>query len=302
MKNMITSNDVLRLIEQEEGTKLEWKDSRILDNPFKLAKSMTAMANQDGGIILIGVKDDGTIEGMKAKKGHQEHIMTIATDRCEPPITPVFQRIEISREADVYALTIPKRRDMHHGVKTKDGLVYFIRVGSRIREMRPYELGEPKERGVKIEPYTPSEKGLLWLSEKTLMKVSTSLNLSLMKGMLMLIAIGVFSIAGALLLIFRIEYGKLVFFTANYPWWISTLIFVWLICGIYLSIFIPTSVFETRCPACKSFFAFEKVESEILEKRTISEDLEEWKVRNLYRCKICKYENEETKYEEHSRE
>lgn len=50
---MITSNDILRLIEQGEGTKLEWKDSRVLDNPFKLAKSMTAMANQDGGIILI---------------------------------------------------------------------------------------------------------------------------------------------------------------------------------------------------------------------------------------------------------
>jgi len=301
---MITPNDVLRLVEQGEGTKLEWKDSRILDNPFKLAKSMTAMANQEGGIILIGVKDDGTIEGMKAKKGHQEHIMNVATDRCEPPITPSLQRVKISREANVYVLTIPKkRRDVYHGVKTREGLVYPIRVGPRIREMRPHELGGPKERGVKIEPYTLSEKGLLWLSEKLLMKVSTSLNLNLIKGMLILIAIGILSIAGALLLIFRIEDGKLVFLTANYPWWISTIIFVWLICGIYLSISIPTSAFETRCPVCKkSFFTFEKVKSEILDKRTISEALEEWKVRNLYRCNVCKYEDEETKYKEHSRE
>lgn len=239
---------------------------------------------------------------MKAKKGHQEHIMNIATDRCEPPITPVFQRVEISREADMYVLTIPKRRDIYHGVKTKDGLVYSIRVGSRIREMRPYELGEPKERSVKIKPYTLSEKGLLWLSEKLLVKVSTSLNLGLIKGMLILIAIGMLSIAGALLLIFGIEDGKLVALTANYPWWINALIFIWLFCGIYLSVSLPTSAFETKCPACKSFFAFEKVESEILEKRTISEALEEWKVRNLYRCKVCKHEDEETKYEEHNRE
>lgn len=300
---MTTSTDVLRLIEQGEGTKLEWKDSRILDNPIKLAKSMTAIANQEGGIILIGVKDNGTIEGMKAKKGHQEHIMNVATDRCEPPIAPSFQRVKISREANVYVLTIPrKRRDLYHAVKTREGLVYPIRVGSRTREMRPYELSEPKERSVKIEPYTPSEKGLLWLSEKLLTKVSTSLNLSLIKGMLILIAIGILSIAGALLLILRIEDGKLIFLAANYPWWIIALIFVWLICGIYLSISIPTLTFETRCPACKSFFAFEKVKSEILEKRTINEALEEWKVRNLYRCKVCRCEDEETKYEEYSRE
>jgi len=297
---MTGSNETLKLIQQEEGTKLEKKDSRILNNPFKLAKSMTAMANQEGGIILVGVKDDGAIEGMKSKKGHQEHIMNIATDKCEPPITPTFQRAKISRDADVYLLTIPKRKqDLYHGVKTREGLVYFVRVGSRIREMRPYELSRPRDRGVETKPYTPSEKGRFWLNEKLLTIVDTRLNLSPAKGMLILIAIGVLSIVGALLLLFRIEDSKLVVLTTNYPWWINTLILVWLICGAYLSISVPTSAFETRCPTCNSFFSFKKVRSEIVEKRTVSEDLEEWKVRNLYRCDACAYEDEKPEYEKH---
>lgn len=297
---MTDSNDILKLIQQEEGTKLERKDSRILDNPFKLAKSMTAIANQEGGIILIGVKDDGTIEGMKGKKGHQDHIMNIATDRCEPPIIPTFQRVKVTREADVNMLTIPKRKgDLYHGVKTKEGLVYFIRVGSRIREMRPHELSRPRDRGVEIKPYTPSEKGLLWLSEKLLTKVSTRLNLSPTRGMLILIAIGVLSIVGILLLLFRIEDGTLVFITTSYPWWVSTLLLIWLIFGAYLSISIPTSAYTTRCPACNAFFSFKRVRSEIVEKRTISQDLEEWKVLNLYRCDACAYEDEKPEYEKH---
>ena len=297
---MISSDEILKLIEQGEGTRLEWKDSRILGTPFKFARSMTAMANQKGGLILIGIKDDGTIEGMKSEKEHEEHIMNIAIDRCQPPITPEFQKVRISPEADVYLLTIPKKKgDVCHGVKTRDGLVYFIRVGSRIREIRPEELSKPRPKGVQIEPYTPTEKGILWLSERLLMIVSTHLNFSLARGMLILFAIGILSIAGALLLIFRIEDSMLVLRTANYPWWVNTLIFVWLIFGAYLSLSLPTSALETKCPTCRQFFTYRRVRSEILKKRTISRDLEEWKIHNFYRCNACGYEDDELKYEKH---
>lgn len=297
------SNEIFQLIRQGEGERLEWKDSRILKDPFKLARSMTAIANQSGGLILIGVKDDGTIEGIKSKKGHEEHIMNIASDRCNPPIRLTFQRVEISRESYVYALTIPRRKlGMYHGVRTTEGLVYFIRVGPTIREMLPHELTRPRDKGVQVEPYTSYEKGLLWLGKKLVEIISTRLDSSPTRAMLILIAIGLLSMAGALLLLFRFENGQLVVLTANYPWWANTIILVWLVFGAYLSIAIPSAAVETRCPACKSFFAFTKISSKVLKKRTISEHREEWTVRNLRRCNICNYEEEKTEFEEYRRD
>lgn len=297
------SDEIYKLTRQGEGERLEWKDSRTLKDPFKLAKSMTAIANQKGGLILIGVKDDGTIEGMKGKKGHEEHITNIATERCNPPIRLTFQSVRVSRESCVYAIAIPRRKSsMHHGVKTKEGLVYFIRVGSTIREMLPHELTRPSDRGVQVKPYTSYEKGLMLLGKKLIGIVSTRLDTSSTRAMLILIAIGFLSIAGALLLLFGIEDGKLVVFTTNYPWWVSVVILMWLVFGVYLSVAIPNAASETRCPACKSFFAFTKTSSEVLKKRTKSEHLEEWTVRNIRRCNTCNYEEEKTEFEEYRRD
>ena len=64
----LNSTKLLEIIAQGENNQLEFKDSRILKDPFKLAKSMAAMANARGGMILVGVKDGGSIEGLRFQK------------------------------------------------------------------------------------------------------------------------------------------------------------------------------------------------------------------------------------------
>lgn len=51
--------------------------------------------------------------------------------------------------------------------------------------------------------------------------------------------------------------------------------------------------------SCLPFFKFKKIRSVILSKRRKSREVEEWKVRNLYRCDACGYEIEEDECEEH---
>ena len=265
---MIESRYVRRLIKQGEGTRLEWKDSRILENPFKLARSLVAIANSKGGTILIGVRNDGSIEAFVGKKEHEEHIMNISTNNCDPPVSLSFSRVEFAGKGEVYVLEILKRRKgIFHGVKTRDGLVYFIRLGSTIREMRPHELSGFDEAAVEVEPYAPSKIGLLWLSKKLLTFSAKRLNMSPIRVMLMLMAFGFISMAGGLLLLFRFDNGKLEVLTINYPWWVNVLIIVLLIIGAILSISIPTIAFETRCPDLKSLFSYKKTRSLVLEKR-----------------------------------
>lgn len=263
---------------------------------------MSALSNQKGGFILIGVKDDGTIEGLKFQKQHEELIMNIASEKCSPPIRPNFENVTIPEKGDVYIIKIMKKvQEPFHGVKTKDGLVYFIRVGSTIREMQPHELSMGKGKSVKIKPYSPSEKGLLLLTDKMVSTISRRKNWSMTKSIYLLTAIG-----GALTIItsglfLGAIYGKLGTPLASFPTWAYALIIFGLGLGIYLVSTLGIA-HDTKCPACGEFFKFKRVESEILSKRTVDEDTEEWKVHNSYRCENCGHEDEETVYEKHSKD
>jgi hypothetical protein len=293
------SDKVLALIKQGEGELIEWKDSRILKDAFKLARSISALSNQKGGFVLIGVKDDGIIEGLKFKKEHEEHIMNIASENCSPPIRPHFESVTIPEKGDVYVIKIiRKEKDVFHGVKTRDGLVYFIRVGSTIREIQPHELSRGGKKGMKIAPYAPSEKGLLFLTDKLVTGISARKKWSFKKTIRVLTTIGASFIIGSMTLLLAAIYGKLGIPLTNFPTWAYVVIVIWLASGIFL-ISASQIASETKCPACGEYFKFKKVESEILGKRTIDEGTEEWKVRNLYRCENCEHEHEETVYEEH---
>jgi hypothetical protein len=290
---------ILNLIKEGEGELLEWKDSRIFDNSFRFARSMSAMANLKGGLILIGVKDDGTVEGIKYEKGHEELIMNIASEKCDPPIRPQFAKVSVPNERYVYVVRLTGRKNgPFHGVKTKDGLVYFIRVGSTIREMSPNELSKSESKGVEIEPYTFEEKGLLIVTEKLLSSISRRRHWSLEKTMLVLGVVGALSVAGSISLIFVSALSKFAP-SSNYRLWIYALLTVWLVLGTYLCVSVPSIAAETRCPVCKAFFKFRIVKKEILSKRKKNEEFEEWKVRNQRHCDACGYEEEKVEYEEH---
>ncbi len=140
MSSKKETNSLPEIIASGEGPTIEFKKSDILSNSVHLAKEMVALANSLGGRILIGVCDDGTIEGMKKKKEHETHVMNIARDKCDPPLTPVFLTINVLN-SDIYDVKISRYKTIPHAVKTDNGRVYFIRVGTTVREATPLELG-----------------------------------------------------------------------------------------------------------------------------------------------------------------
>lgn len=135
---MPSSSDVKARIAEGEGQRLEFKRSEILSKTVELAIVMTAFANADGGAILVGVNDDGTLERMLAQRGHQELIMNVASDRCEPPLRPLFERILVDG-ALVYVIQVQKSSVLY-GVKIHGGTSFYVRVGSTVRSLHPSEL------------------------------------------------------------------------------------------------------------------------------------------------------------------
>lgn len=75
-----------RLIESGESTTVEFK--RKLNESHKIAKELCAFANTSGGVLIVGVDDDGTICGVTSEKTEAEVIRQACDFDLTPPINP----------------------------------------------------------------------------------------------------------------------------------------------------------------------------------------------------------------------
>ena len=63
---MEINNNLSELISQGENSSIEFKSEKV--RPESVAREMTAFANTNGGTLLIGIEDDGTITGIKSER------------------------------------------------------------------------------------------------------------------------------------------------------------------------------------------------------------------------------------------
>lgn len=129
----MNKNELLELIKNGENSLVEFKEEQV--TPANLAGEIVAFANAEGGTILIGVNDEGSITGVK-RKDIEEWVINISRNNCYPSLIPLFEKI-LLEEKTVAIITIPKREGIVH--RTSDGR-YFIRVGSTKRDATPEEL------------------------------------------------------------------------------------------------------------------------------------------------------------------
>ncbi len=100
----LKKHPVLQLIQQGEGLHLDFK-FEVSDAP-KIARSLVAFANTEGGTLLIGVKDNGKIKGIRSE---EEFFMieNAAQRYCRPEVA--FQTKEWNvKGKKVLEVTIPK--------------------------------------------------------------------------------------------------------------------------------------------------------------------------------------------------
>jgi predicted HTH transcriptional regulator len=79
---------VLRWIAEGEHQEQDFK--LRIDDARKIAKTLSAFSNTSGGRLLIGVKDNGTIAGVKEEEEFYM-LQHAAQNHCNPPIELHFQ-------------------------------------------------------------------------------------------------------------------------------------------------------------------------------------------------------------------
>ncbi|GMQ82861.1 MAG: ATP-binding protein [Rhodothermia bacterium] len=151
----MTTADVQRLAKRGEGATLEFKHRT--PEPERLAKEVIAFANTNGGRLLIGVDDNGTVLGVKDSEEEEFALRNALDAHCSPPLKWHTERVEISRKRDVIVIAVPRSKDRPHGLISSNGhreTIPYVRVGDRSIEASSEAIElmlEEKDQDVQFE-------------------------------------------------------------------------------------------------------------------------------------------------------
>lgn len=124
--------ELLEIIRNGESSGVEFKRDDV--HPQSLAKEIASLANLEGGYILIGVEDDGTVTEL-IHPDIEEWVMNICSNDIHPPIIPYFEIVLWEGDKKIGVITIPEDSpDKPYKARQGSRWVTFVRIGSTSRE------------------------------------------------------------------------------------------------------------------------------------------------------------------------
>jgi ATP-dependent DNA helicase RecG len=134
---MTTRTELLEIIQNGENSGVEFKRD-VLQN-HELARELVAFSNFEGGMVLLGVDDDGTVSGT-TRADLEQWVMNACRDKIRPAIIPFYEVIrDVEPGKSVTIVRVPRGADVHSQWHNNRN-TYYIRVGTQSREPTPEEL------------------------------------------------------------------------------------------------------------------------------------------------------------------
>ena len=163
----MSQEELKKIIAQGETLTVEFKSDRERLNDTELLDTVVCLANAQGGVLLVGVEDDGQVTGLHRKHRTRPQLLAaFIASRTVPPLSVevTFERIKSNgREHLVACLQIPAASQP---IATSDGrlLVRYLdpRGEPGCRPLYPHELaGWHANRG-KVDVSAQPIAGATW--------------------------------------------------------------------------------------------------------------------------------------------
>ena len=128
--------ELLERIELGEDSTTQLKEN--INNNTSLAEEMVAFSNALGGLIIVGVKDNGEIIGLSPEDVRRLNnmISNVASENVKPPINPLTTTIKV---ADKILLIIDIKQGINKPYCTNSG-TYITKSGADKRRISQEEL------------------------------------------------------------------------------------------------------------------------------------------------------------------
>lgn len=103
--------NIADLIAQGEGSRLEFKVT--IHSADRIARTLTALSNTSGGLLLIGVSDDGRVPGIESEYRELQKLEKATDTLIDPPIAITYEVVRVD-EKPVMVVTVPESDEKPH--------------------------------------------------------------------------------------------------------------------------------------------------------------------------------------------
>ncbi|MGK7393672.1 MAG: AlbA family DNA-binding domain-containing protein [Candidatus Cyclobacteriaceae bacterium M3_2C_046] len=151
----MTIQEIKSVVSEGEHVQLEFK--KKVSFPEKIVREIVAFANTQGGTLLIGVDDNGSIDGLKFAEEDQFVLEQAISKYCRPKINYRAEIVKLNKKKSIINYTIYESARKPHFVlenlEMKKGKAY-VRVKDKSiqasREIREILRRSRKKKDIKF--------------------------------------------------------------------------------------------------------------------------------------------------------
>jgi len=120
----LTEQQILELTQTKETLTLEFKSDRKCLSDSELVAAIVSITNTEGGTLLFGVEDNGTITGLHPNHENIATLPAMIANKTNPPVSVSVDTVVVQGRK-IACITIPRSRQL---VSTSDGLLQRRRL------------------------------------------------------------------------------------------------------------------------------------------------------------------------------
>ncbi len=113
-----------RWISEGEHVQQDFKET--ITSSYKIAKTISAFSNCEGGRILVGIRDNGAVRGIEPEE--EKHLLEIASQLYCAPTVPLTYEVLICGPKKVLVAKVPRSLDALIGAKDENTGKFWIHV------------------------------------------------------------------------------------------------------------------------------------------------------------------------------
>lgn len=125
----MTLQEVKILASQGEGLTLEFKKKAAF--PDKIVRELIALANTEGGVLLLGVDDDGTVSGQRYIEEEVFVMQKAIKELIFPALPYELETVKINEKKGVALFKVFKSQERPHYILSQNRKRAFVRVADR---------------------------------------------------------------------------------------------------------------------------------------------------------------------------
>ena len=138
-------SELLEIIANGESSGVEFKRDDL--RPEQLAKEIVALLNFQGGKLLLGVEDDGSISGIQRDDLETWVMDTVFGRYVHPLALPFYEEVVLEESKRVAVISITQGAAKPYVVRNNNREDTYIRVGSTSRPATREQMARLYESG-----------------------------------------------------------------------------------------------------------------------------------------------------------